>query len=38
VIALERKAGPVRDVSFSTRHPDEIVRLLQNAVSSRSHA
>lgn len=35
VIALKRKAGPVRDVSFSTRQPDEIVQLLQNAASSR---
>ena len=30
VIAFKRKAGPVRDVSFSTRHPDEVIRLIQN--------
>ncbi len=33
VIALKRKAGPVRDVSFSTRHPDRVIQLLQNAIS-----
>lgn len=29
VIALEKKAGPVQDISFSTRRPDEVLRLLQ---------
>jgi len=29
VIALKRKAGPVKDVSFSTRHPEEILRHLE---------
>jgi hypothetical protein len=33
VIALRRRAGPVRDVSFSTRRPDELMQLLQSAVS-----
>jgi Ca2+/Na+ antiporter len=27
VVALKKKIGPVRDISFSTRQPDEIVRL-----------
>jgi hypothetical protein len=29
VIALKRKAGPVRDISFSTRQPEEIIRLVR---------
>ena len=33
VIALKRKAGLVRDISFSTRRPDEVIRLIQEAVS-----
>jgi len=31
VIALKRKQGPVRDVSFSTRRPDDVVRLVREA-------
>jgi Ca2+/Na+ antiporter len=38
VIALKRKAGIVRDISFSTRRPDEVIRLLQNAAASQSAA
>ena len=34
VIALKKKVGLVRDISFSTRHPDEIIQLLQNNASS----
>jgi len=34
VIAFKRKAGPVRDISFSTRRPDDVLRLLQEAVSA----
>jgi Ca2+/Na+ antiporter len=33
VIAFKRKVGPVRDISFSTRHPDDLLRLLQDALS-----
>lgn len=29
VVALKVKIGPVRDISFSTRQPDEIIRLLR---------
>jgi hypothetical protein len=36
VIALKKKAGVVQDISFSTRHPDEVIRHLQFAVSARS--
>jgi hypothetical protein len=36
VIALRRKVGPVQDVSFSTRHPDQVIQLLRDAVASPS--
>jgi hypothetical protein len=35
VIELERKAGPVQDISFSTRQPEKILALIQRAVSAR---
>ena len=38
VIALKRKVWIVRDISFSTRRPDDVIQLLQNAASSRSAA
>jgi hypothetical protein len=38
VIALKKRAGLVRDISFSTRHPDKVIQLLQNAVPGRSAA
>ena len=38
VFALIRKAGIVRDISFSTRRPDEVIQLLQSLVSARSAA
>jgi len=38
VIALKKRAGLVRDISFSTRQPDELIQLLQNAVSGRRAA
>ena len=34
VIAFKRSVGPVRDISFSTRRPDDVLRLIQEAVSS----
>jgi hypothetical protein len=36
VITLRRRAGFVRDISFSTRRPDDVIQLLQNVVSARS--
>ncbi len=33
VIGLKKKIGPVRDISFSTRQPDRIMVLIQNAAS-----
>ena len=35
VIALRRRVAIVRDVSFSTRRPNDVIRLLQAAVSER---
>ena len=32
VIALKKKAGPVADISFSTRHPDEVIHSIQQAM------
>ena len=38
VIAFKRKVGPVRDISFSTRHPEDVQRLIQEAVyANRRH-
>ena len=36
VIALRRRVGIVRDISFSTRRPGDVIQLVQNAVSARS--
>lgn len=33
VIALKENKGQVRDISFSTRNPDEILRLLRTRIS-----
>ncbi|MBN2045102.1 MAG: hypothetical protein JW757_08795 [Anaerolineales bacterium] len=38
VIHLEEKFGWVRDISFSTRNPDELIRQIQNAITSDSPA
>ena len=32
VIALKNKVGPVRDISFSTRQPAELLRIIQKAI------
>lgn len=34
-IEFKHRAGLVQDISFSTRHPDEVLRLLQEATSAR---
>jgi Ca2+/Na+ antiporter len=34
VIALKKKAGLVRDISFSTRRPEEVLSLIEKGVSS----
>jgi hypothetical protein len=36
VIAFKKKAGPVRDISFSTRQPDEVLRLLHETTLAKS--
>jgi hypothetical protein len=38
VIGLKRKAGLVRDISFSTCQPNEIIRLMQGAISANKTA
>ena len=38
VIRLKRKAGWVRDISFSTCQPNEIIRLMREASSSNKTA
>lgn len=35
VIAFKRKVGPVRDISFSTRQPEEVLRIIWEAISIR---
>jgi len=35
VIAFKRKKGLVQDISFSTRRPDDVLRLIQEAVSAK---
>ena len=34
VVKLKKKAGLVSDVSFSTRHPDELIHLMQQIIST----
>jgi hypothetical protein len=34
VIALKRQMGPVRDISFSTRRPEDIIRLTRAAQAA----
>jgi len=38
VIAFKRKEGLVRDISFSTRRPDEVLRLIKEAISAKRTA
>ncbi len=38
VIAFKRKVGLVRDISFSTRRPDDVLRLIQEAASAKRAA
>ena len=34
VIAFKNKVGPVRDISFSTSRPDDVLRFLQEEISA----
>jgi len=36
VVTFERKAGPVRDISFSTRRPDDVLQSIQKARANTS--
>lgn len=36
VLALKEKRGPVQDVSFSTRQPEELLRLIEEATSTHN--
>lgn len=38
VFALKRKRGPVQDVSFSTRRPEDVIELLKEAASASAAA
>jgi len=38
VLVLKRKVGPVQDISFSTRRPDDVLRLVGEAVSAKKAA
>ncbi len=38
VIALKRQAGPVRDISFSTRRPDDVLRFIREAAATQGAA
>ena len=38
VIALKRKAGPVRVICFSTRRPDDVLRFIREVVSAHRAA
>lgn len=38
VIEFKNKVGPVQDISFSTRQPDQLVRLIQDIVSANTVA
>jgi hypothetical protein len=35
VVGLKKKVGPVQDISFSTRQPEEVIRLIQVAVTEK---
>lgn len=35
VLAFKRKTGPVQDISFSTRQPNEVLALIGEAVSAK---
>ncbi len=38
VIAFKKKVGPVRDISFSTRHPDEVLQHIHQALAAKRSA
>lgn len=36
VVALKRKLGPVQEISFSTRHPNEVIQLINDLAAATS--
>ena len=38
VVAFKKKRGPVCDISFSTRRPDDVLQLIEEAISANSTA
>ncbi len=36
VIAFKKKVGPVRGISFSTRQPDDVLQLIQEAIAAKN--
>jgi len=36
IVAFKKKVGPVRDISFSTRQPEEVLRVIRNKSFRRS--
>jgi hypothetical protein len=38
VVAFKKSVGPVRDISFSTRRPDDVLQFLRRAVSESKAA
>lgn len=36
VVAFKKKRGPVQDISFSTRQPEQVLRLIQAACAARN--
>lgn len=38
VVALKQKRGPVRDISFSTRHPEQALSFIQGHMEGTHHA
>jgi len=35
VVAFKKKVGPVQDISFSTRQPEEVIRIIREAISTK---
>ena len=33
VIGLKKKKGPVQEIAFTTRHPEQVMKIIQNSIS-----
>jgi hypothetical protein len=38
IVAFKKKVGPVKDISFTTKKPDEVIRLIRAAASVENDA